>query len=261
MKLNNKILLEAKRLDKWDNTADVKELLNMLNEGIILEIGCGTGTIIESLSNCLNNSKFYGIDIEPHFIQRAKNKKIQNAEFLVANATKIIFKANSFDTVILRDSLHEIREKDGKKGVFLALKNIYYYLKEGGSLIIRDGLTPNQKKIEFVLASRKMEHIFEKFIEYSNRKFKKKDNRIVMLAKDFVYFLSKIKKIESVSTSLEESKHYNLKEYKEILNSSGFEILSLKKYKFSVEKYPDIIINKKEMPFSYIMFLCKKIIK
>ena len=261
MKLNNKILLEAKRLDKLDNAADVKELLSVLNEGIILEIGCGTATIIESLSNHLNNSKFYGIDIESYFIQRAKNKKIQNAEFLVANATKRIFKANSFDTVIFRDSLHEIREKEGKKGVFLALNNAYSYLKEGGSLIIRDGLTPNQKKIEFILASRKMELIFEKFIKYSSKEFKRKDNRIVMLAKDFVYFLSKIKKIESLSSSLEESKHYNLEEYKKILNSNGFEILSLKKYKFPVEKYSGIITNKREMPFSYIMFLCKKIIK
>ncbi|MBA3064396.1 hypothetical protein FP803_03075 [Candidatus Woesearchaeota archaeon] len=128
-------------------------------------------------------------------------------------------------------------------------------------MIIRDGLTPNQKKIEFILANRKMELIFEEFIEYSGREFQRKKSRIVMLVKDFVYFLSKIKKIESLNTSLEESKHYNLEEYKEILNSNGFEILSLKKYKFSLEKYPDIITNKRDMPFSYIMFLCKKIIK
>jgi len=55
--------LEAKRLEEWDNTPDVIELLDVIKNGDILEIGTGTGKIIEELSKHLRNSKFTGIDI------------------------------------------------------------------------------------------------------------------------------------------------------------------------------------------------------
>ena len=73
------IKLETKRLEQWNNTPDVLELLDVIVGGDILEIGTGTGKIIEELSKSLIGSKFTGIDIEAYFIQIAKRKGIKNA--------------------------------------------------------------------------------------------------------------------------------------------------------------------------------------
>ena len=88
---------EAKRLEEWDNTPDIQELLKEVSNGNILEIGCGTGRIIEDLAQTLKQSIFTGIDIQPYFIQIAQNKNIPNTRFLTADALENILPSQTFD--------------------------------------------------------------------------------------------------------------------------------------------------------------------
>ena len=62
---------EARRREEWDNTPDIQELLSVLSDGDILEMGCGTGKIIEELSESLTRSHFTGLDIQGYFIEIA----------------------------------------------------------------------------------------------------------------------------------------------------------------------------------------------
>ena len=46
-KVPRDVLLEAQRLKSWTNSEDAKELLTVVENRKILEVGCRTGRIIE----------------------------------------------------------------------------------------------------------------------------------------------------------------------------------------------------------------------
>ena len=125
-------VLTAQRLESWDNNADVKELLSVMTEGRILEIGCGTGRIIEDLTKHLRDSSFIGLDIDDFYLNIARQKHLRNAVFIHSNAIEPIFPDQTFDTVLFRDTLHEIQEHLGEKGLCQTLHNAFCYLKYGG---------------------------------------------------------------------------------------------------------------------------------
>lgn len=262
LKISKKDKLEASRLESWDNTKDVLELLSILKNGNILEIGCGTGKIIEDLSKKLTKSSFSGVDVNPYFIQIARKKMIPNVEFINADASKMNLEPEKFDYVVFRDSLHEIRENQGEDGVMKALKEAYSALKKGGSIIIRDALAPGSKIVEVSINSKEMTKVFDLFIARAYRKinFKKNEKTIQLTLRDFLFFLSKIKKIQTDPNIklLKESKHYTLEEYKKLLQKLGFSLVEIRKYKFPLHKYPDIKLESGDLPESYVMLHYRK---
>ena len=64
----------------------------------------------------------------------------------MANALCRKVDAESFDYVILRDSLHPIYNHEGQKGVITSLENAFYYLRKGGKLVIRDAVRVDPNK-------------------------------------------------------------------------------------------------------------------
>jgi len=262
-KSTDKIKLEAKRLENWDNIFDVDELLSVIKPGKILEVGCGTGKIINSLSQKLPDSFFVGIDIEEYMINLAVKKKIKNAVFIKACSTHNLFSDKEFDSVIFRDSIHEISEKLGRKGVMKSLKNAYRFLKPRGRIIIRDGLVPPKNNIRIFFKSERVRNIFNIFIKKFDRKikFREDEQGIIIGVRDLINFLTKIKKIEIYSKikELKETKHYSLKQYVSLLESFGFKEIGIKKYKFPKKLIPeDISFEQNKLPYSYCMLVYQK---
>lgn len=93
----------------------------------LLEIGCGMGHTSVSLSKII--SKLVGIDISIEGIKIAK-ERVNNAEFIVGDATALPFKDKCFDCVIVKDVLEHI-END-----LQAIKEVNRVLKNGGLLIV-----------------------------------------------------------------------------------------------------------------------------
>lgn len=90
----------------------------------ILDIGCGTGKNIETLSKF---GKTWGIDISPQAIKYCKKRGIKNIKLGKADQTG--FKKSSFDIITLLDVLEHV---DDNK----TLKEIYRILKPNGLLLI-----------------------------------------------------------------------------------------------------------------------------
>jgi ubiquinone/menaquinone biosynthesis C-methylase UbiE len=85
-------------------------VLRMLESGlkghpIIVEIGCGTGTVTRCLPS---NAQVVGLEIDKWAIRRAK--KFVNAEFIQADAHHLPFRKNSIDIILCVSVLEHVRE-------------------------------------------------------------------------------------------------------------------------------------------------------
>ena len=255
------IELEARRLEEWDNTPDVLELLDVVSNGDILEIGTGTGKIIEELSKYLADAKFTGIDIEEYFIRIARKKRIPNADFIVANAFNRVLDSESYDYVIFRDSLHQIQNHEGPQGVIKSIENAFYYLRNRGKIVIRDAIKSEPIKIEVKLDPYYLT-LFYKFLEnkLDNTDWTLKGDILKIDAADLTSFLGNWRKIEmDKDIKIRKSKHYSISEYNDILNEIGFKCEEIRRYRYSSHLIPNgVEINQDNLPETYAMFVYNK---
>ena len=107
--------------------------LSQINEQIgngstVVDLGCGAGVIAKYLAQN-RNRKVIGIDLNKKRLPKSSQKN------LTFEAKDIIhYKPKNADVVILSDVLHHINFNDQEK----VLKNIAFYLKKGGVLIIKE---------------------------------------------------------------------------------------------------------------------------
>ncbi len=100
----------------------------------ILELACGTGTFTKQILATFPNAKVTAIDLSPAYIKFAKRRFIENSnvDFLVADAEKLPFKANSFDAVVSVFLHHELPQKVRQKvideSLRVARKNAFWGL-------------------------------------------------------------------------------------------------------------------------------------
>ena len=111
-------------------------MIEKLGKGIsVLDIGCGSGTAINTLAKVFPNSTFSGIDFckEPleQAVKDCKMLKLDNATFLKMDAVDLDF-YNKFDLITTFDAIHDQVFPDK------VLKNIYNNLNEGGTYLMMD---------------------------------------------------------------------------------------------------------------------------
>lgn len=98
----------------------------------VLDVGCGTGPVIELLAKKYPKKHFVGLDITPAMIEVAQSKRLSNADFLVGDAENLPFGDESFDAVLCSNSFHHYPNP----GAFL--REAYRVLRPSGKLILRD---------------------------------------------------------------------------------------------------------------------------
>ena len=173
------------------------KILPFVKEGVIVEMGCGGGTVLELLSKAFPNSRIEGFDISPEFVRRAKRRKYsnENVEVFVGDATKMLKKPESCDTVIFCSVLHEIYSYLGLKKMIKALVNAHKILKKGGRLIIRGGVKPEKGTVYIKFKNERTREKFFRFVRDFTPykiKFKElKDGKIKLSKHDCMEFLSK----------------------------------------------------------------------
>ncbi len=96
-------------------------------ESKILDVGCSSGIMIESLKN-QGYVDICGIDISEEAIVASKSRGINNV--IVSPGETTVFNENKFDVIIASDILEHIKDDN------MALKEWYRILKLGGILII-----------------------------------------------------------------------------------------------------------------------------
>ncbi|NMB28133.1 MAG: class I SAM-dependent methyltransferase [Tissierellia bacterium] len=117
--------IELFNLNKMD---EIKDVLELQGDEVVLDIGGGTGRLADYLSK--NCQIVYVLDESKGMLSKVKaNTKVLP---ILGNALDTIFDSNSADVVIMSDVLHHI--KDQKK----LIEEIYRILKKDGKLIILD---------------------------------------------------------------------------------------------------------------------------
>lgn len=98
----------------------------------LLDVGCGTGPMIELLVKEFPDGNYTGIDLTPRMIEVAQAKKLPHTKFLVGDSENLPFKENSFDVVICTNSFHHYPNPQA------FLDGVARVLKDGGRLVLRD---------------------------------------------------------------------------------------------------------------------------
>jgi len=113
----------------------VLENLNIKNDSIILDAGCGNGYMIREFAKIIKDKgKVYGVDKNIDFVnQLNKQNNLKNVEILILDLIKKAnFKDESFDLIYLSTLLH-IFSKEEKISFFNEAKRL---LKKSAKLAI-----------------------------------------------------------------------------------------------------------------------------
>ncbi len=113
-------------------------LTDRLARGIsVLDVGCGSGRILNRMAEMYPKSRFTGIDLSPEAIQaagtEASNRGIRNIEFIVRDVSDLDTSAEPevFDFITTFDAIHDqARPLDVLKGIHRTLKNDGWYLMQ-----------------------------------------------------------------------------------------------------------------------------------
>lgn len=118
-------------------TSTIKKLINASSGDVILDIGCGSGVQLRSLTT--NSPKLLiGTDINEKALLYAKTKNIQNAEFVRCTAQYLPFKTNAIDKIICAELIEHLQNPND---MVIESKRV---LKNDGLIVIT---TPNENSI------------------------------------------------------------------------------------------------------------------
>lgn len=117
----------------------------------ILEVACGPGILTEKIISKTEDKNviYHGIDYSPKMINLCKGK-IEKVTFKIADATKLPYENESFDTVIIANALHIVPNPTA------ILKEINRVLKDDGTFFAPNFLKPKTPRETFVLQIAKM---------------------------------------------------------------------------------------------------------
>ena len=98
----------------------------------LLDVGCGTGALLEKLRQAFPEVILEGVDISSKMLEVARTRNISNATFTEGDSESLPFSDGSFEIVTCCSSFHHYPHPQK------ALSEFYRILKPGGHLIICD---------------------------------------------------------------------------------------------------------------------------
>lgn len=110
-------------------------ILNMIKDRkytSVLDMGCGTGAMLEKISKENPEASLYGLDLSENMITEARKKNIPNAKYIVGDAEDLPYKSEMFDVVICNQSFHHYPNPEK------AFKGVHRVLKKSGIFILCD---------------------------------------------------------------------------------------------------------------------------
>lgn len=178
------------------SAADKAKLLRFVRPGIIADLGCGSGTVLELLRRKFRTSQLVGVDLSQEMIDRCR-KRFPGAEIRQHDIVLPMFDEGSMDTIVLCSIMHEVFSYKGYdySAVRHTLRHSAEALKPGGRLIIRDGLKPARQDAVYMTFHN--EAAFDKFVKFSLEfgsseiVWKHVDGRIQAARRDVMEFLTK----------------------------------------------------------------------
>lgn len=113
------------------------EKINLNKNYSLLDVGCGTGEILNIIAEKYKKVNLYGIDISPKMIKIAKTKShAKKINYICGDSEKLPYDDNSFDIVITSESFHHY---PNPQKVLNEFKRV---IKKNGKLILCDMYRP-----------------------------------------------------------------------------------------------------------------------
>lgn len=117
--------------------------------GCIVDLGCGTGALMEALSWQHRSSAFIGVDLSRELLARAEGLTYgaEDVRFARSDVATVGVPDGTATTAIFCSILHEVHSYSGydRDRVRLALRNAARMLAPGGRLLVRDGVRPGRE--------------------------------------------------------------------------------------------------------------------
>ncbi len=98
----------------------------------ILDVGCGTGLLLEEIRSRLPESQLAGIDLSVKMLELAEGRMAGFATLAVADAVALVFPDDRFDAVVTSSSLHHWADP---RAVFAEIARV---TRPGGRLVVTD---------------------------------------------------------------------------------------------------------------------------
>ena len=115
--------------------ATIRETLGRIDlqpENRVLDVGCGTGVLLEALSNTTPGTLLAGVDPSGDMLAVARQRLDETVSLKQSYAEKLPFPEEAFDVVISTNALHYFRNPPG------ALEEMYRVLAPDGRIAITD---------------------------------------------------------------------------------------------------------------------------
>jgi ubiquinone/menaquinone biosynthesis C-methylase UbiE len=106
--------------------------LRIGNRDRVLDVGCGTGSLLQQLAAACPHAELYGIDPAPGMLAAARGKLSPTIMLREGWAEEIPFENEEFDAVVSCNVLHHLHEPTA------ALREMTRVLRTGGQLVITD---------------------------------------------------------------------------------------------------------------------------
>lgn len=136
--VQNEYALLAPRYDRrWSFyvNATVQETMRRVDFSChkrILDLGCGTGTLLQHLLHVVPEAEIVGLDPSAEMLSVARQKLPKSVDLRVGSADNIPFPNESFDLVISTNSFHYFRRPAQ------AIQEAKRVLKPNGHIVITD---------------------------------------------------------------------------------------------------------------------------
>lgn len=137
----------------------------------ILDLGCGTGVLLEQIKELNLAEELSGIDISAEMLKIAKSRLGNHATLILGDTEKLPFQDNSFDAIICNDSFHHYPLPH------IVLEEVSRCLRENGILVIGDCWQPT--------GARQIMNLYMKHSNSGDVKIYSKKEMLQLLSKNF----------------------------------------------------------------------------
>ena len=153
--------------------SDKARIIKHTRPGRILEIGFGTGEVLEILAAYHSDSGFVAIerDTELFELSQQRLKEYKNIHFLNADIWDVAeIGLGKFDSIVLSSSLHEILPSSNKKRLEKFFRFLKCLTRQNGVIVIRDGVKPERNSVSSVRF--KSPKVKSRFIRFTTQFFR-----------------------------------------------------------------------------------------
>ena len=197
--------------------------------GKIVEFGCGSGFVIDILSDTFVNSIIVGVDRSMNNLKKVIEKDHKNVIPVQGDITHTLFHRSTIDTALFVDCLHVVSSYQGKEKVHDAIRMAHNVLKVHGVLLIHDFLRPPPRLVDIRFKNEQSRNTFLRFAkEFRPRRiaFEETTKGVRLEIADATDFIRKYRSpTESWKEEMEETHFFfTEKEYQETIQQRGFVI-------------------------------------